>query len=64
MNRRPRTPRSQLGLHDRERAASSTPCRVTEALAAETPVLASNLPSLRAVRGSGIVSFDPLDGPG
>jgi len=37
---------------------------VAEALTAGTPVLASNLPSLRAMRGSGLVWLDPLDGPG
>lgn len=37
---------------------------VAEALAAGTPVLASDLPSLRAMAGSGITWLDPVDGLG
>ena len=37
---------------------------VAEALAAGTPVLASDLPSLRAMGGSAITWLDPVDGLG
>ncbi len=37
---------------------------VAEALTAGTPVLASNLPSLRAMEGSAITWLDPVDGLG
>jgi glycosyltransferase involved in cell wall biosynthesis len=37
---------------------------VAEALAAGTPVLASDLPSLRAMGGSTITWLDPVDGLG
>jgi glycosyltransferase involved in cell wall biosynthesis len=37
---------------------------VAEALAAGTPVLASNLPSLRAMEGPAITWLDPVDGLG
>jgi glycosyltransferase involved in cell wall biosynthesis len=37
---------------------------VAEALAAGTPVLASDLPSLRAMAGSAITWLDPVDGLG
>ena len=37
---------------------------VAEALTAGTPVLASNLPSLRAMEGSAITWLEPMDGLG